>query len=168
LLNSPDRISGRHQENSAIFLEAQPIELSIFARMVWEGGLMLKRIAVVFGVVFLLVGFLGFVPAVTRDGHLLGIFHVNAAHNMVHILTGIAAIACGLVSDHAAQLFFRVFGVIYSLVAVLGFVMGDQPIFGIISNNLADAWLHTAIAAVSLFVGFGLHEAASSLSKRPA
>src|SRR5688572_26668726 len=109
---------------------------------------MLKRIAVAFGLVFLLVGVLGFVPGATRDGHLLGIFHVNPAHNMVHIITGIGAIACGLTSAHAAQLFFRIFGVVYGLVAVLGFMMGDRPLFGMIANNMADAWLHTAIAAV--------------------
>lgn len=126
---------------------------------------MLKRIAIAFGVVFLLVGFLGFVPGITRDEHLLGIFHVNPAHNVVHLLTGVVAIACGLTSAYASQLFFRIFGVIYALVAILGFIMGDQPIFGVISNNMADAWLHTAIAAVSLFLGFAYHEAEAGLDR---
>ena len=126
---------------------------------------MLKRIAIAFGVVFLLVGFLGFVPGVTRDEHLLGIFHVNPAHNVVHLLTGVVAIACGLTSAYASQLFFRIFGAIYGLVAILGFIMGDQPIFGLISNNMADAWLHTAIAAVSLFLGFAYHEAEAALDR---
>jgi hypothetical protein len=129
---------------------------------------MLQKIAVGFGIVFLAVGFLGFVPGVTKDEHLLGIFHVNAAHNMVHILTGTIAVICGLMSARASQLFFRIFGVVYGLVAVLGFMGGDQPILGLISNNRADAWLHTGIAAVSLFLGFGLHEAATSMSKKTA
>ena len=127
---------------------------------------MLKKIAVAFGVVFLLVGILGFVPGITQDGHLLGIFHVNPAHNMVHIITGIGAIACGLASAHAAQLFFRIFGVVYGLVAILGFMAGDQALFGLIANNRADAWLHTAIAAVSLYLGFGVREAATTLDER--
>jgi hypothetical protein len=127
---------------------------------------MLKRIAVAFGFVFLLVGVLGFVPGITRDGHLLGIFHVNPAHNFVHLLTGAAAIACGLTSAHAAQLFFRIFGIVYGLVAVLGFVAGDQPLLGIIANNRADAWLHTGIAAVSLFLGFAFHEAEAALDRK--
>jgi hypothetical protein len=124
---------------------------------------MLKRVAIGFGVVFLLVGILGFVPGITRDEHLLGIFHVNPAHNFVHVLTGAAAVACGLTSAYASQMFFRIFGAIYGLVAILGFAMGDRPIFGLISNNLADAWLHTAIAAVSLFLGFAFHEAETAL-----
>ena len=123
---------------------------------------MLQKIAYVFGGVFLLVGILGFVPAVTQDQHLLGIFHVNQAHNMVHIVTGLGAIACGLASAYASRLFFRIFGVVYGLVAILGFVMGDRPLLGIISNNLADAWLHTAIAAVSLFIGFAVRDTATA------
>jgi hypothetical protein len=124
---------------------------------------MLKRIAVVFGVTFILVGILGFLPGVTRDGHLLGIFHVNPAHNLVHLLTGAVALACAAASAHAAQLFLRIFGVVYGLVAVLGFMQGDGMLLGMIANNMADAWLHTAIAAVSLFLGFGVREAATAL-----
>jgi hypothetical protein len=127
---------------------------------------MVKKMAVTFGVIFLLVGALGFVPAITKDEHLLGIFHVNAAHNFVHLLTGAIALFSGLTSAHAAQLFFRIFGLVYGLVAVLGFVMGDQPLLGIIANNRADAWLHTGIAAVSLFLGFGFHEATAALDQR--
>jgi len=120
---------------------------------------MLKKICLLFGVVFVAVGLLGFVPGVTEGEHLLGIFHVNAAHNVVHILSGIAALICGSISTHAARMYFRLFGLIYGLVAVLGFVSGDRPIFGIISNNMADTWLHVAIAAVSLLLGFAVREA---------
>ena len=125
---------------------------------------MIKRIAVAFGLLFIVVGILGFVPAVTREGHLLGIFHVNPAHNAVHLLTGAIALACAAASGHACQLFFRIFGIVYALVAVLGFIQGDGMLLGLIANNIADAWLHTAIAAGSLFLGFGLHEAATALS----
>jgi hypothetical protein len=120
---------------------------------------MLKKICILFGVVFVTVGLLGFVPGVTHGEHLLGIFHVNAAHNVVHILSGIAALICGSIGTHAARMYFRVFGLIYGLVAVLGFVSGDRPILGIISNNMADTWLHVAIAAVSLLLGFAVKEA---------
>ena len=124
---------------------------------------MLRRMAVVFGAVFILVGFLGFVPGITRDGHLLGIFHVNPAHNVVHLLTGAVAISCAAASAHACQVFFRIFGIVYALVAVLGFVQGNGMLLGAIANNIADAWLHAGIAAVSLFLGFGVREAATAL-----
>lgn len=38
---------------------------------------MVKTFAVIFGLVFLVVGILGFVPAATPDGMLLNTFHVN-------------------------------------------------------------------------------------------
>jgi hypothetical protein len=116
---------------------------------------MRKTLALLFGTVFVLVGILGFIPAVAPNEHLLGIFHVNAAHNAVHLLTGIVAIICGLASEHAAILFFRIFGIVYGLVAVLGLVGGERPILGVLSNNMADVWLHIVIAAVSLLIGFG-------------
>lgn len=115
---------------------------------------MIKSAAVVFGIVFLAVGILGFVPAVTKDEMLLGIFHVNMAHNIVHLAAGAAALLAGLTSSGAARVYFRVFGVIYGLVAVLGLIQGNEPLLGIISNNMADVWLHFAIAAVSLILGF--------------
>jgi hypothetical protein len=126
---------------------------------------MFKKMAIAFGAVLVLVGIVGFVPGITPNEHLLGIFHVNAAHNIVHLLSGLVALACGLTSAHAAQTFFRTFGVVYGLIALLGFVGGDRPIFGIISNNLADAWLHTGIAVVSLLLGFVLRELPPSLDR---
>lgn len=59
--------------------------------------------ALVTGVVFLLVGLLGFVPGVTTDydqlqfashdssAMLLGVFQVSVLHNIVHLLFGVAA-----------------------------------------------------------------------------
>jgi len=50
---------------------------------------MIKIAAVLFGIVFLLVGILGFVPAATNNEMLFGTFHVNTAHNFVHLASGI-------------------------------------------------------------------------------
>jgi hypothetical protein len=115
---------------------------------------MVKTMAVLFGVVFLVIGILGFVPAVTKDHMLLGIFHVNAAHNVVHLLSGAVALFAGMTSVGASRTYFRIFGIVYGLVAVLGFFVGDGMLLGLISNNTADTWLHVAIAAVSLILGF--------------
>jgi hypothetical protein len=116
---------------------------------------MVKTMANVFGVVFLLVGILGFVPGITPNGHLLGIFHVNTAHNLVHIASGIAALIAAGMGYRAARNYFRIFGAIYALVAILGFATGGtDPLLGLIANNPADNWLHAAIALVSLALGF--------------
>jgi hypothetical protein len=118
----------------------------------------LTKIAMVFGAVFLLIGVLGFVPAAAPDGMLLGIFHINTAHNLVHLVSAAAALACAK-SAVNARLYFKVFGVVYALVAVLGFFTGHGHIMGIVANNMADNLLHVLIAGVSLYLGFMHQEA---------
>ena len=117
---------------------------------------MVKSAAILFGIVFFLIGILGFVPAVTpSNGMLLGIFHVNTAHNIVHLASGIVFLLCGMAGAGLSQTFFRIFGIIYALVAILGFFYGDDALLGIVANNTADTWLHVGLAAVMLFLGFG-------------
>jgi hypothetical protein len=117
---------------------------------------MVKSAAVLFGIVFLAIGILGFVPGVTNDQMLLGIFHVNTAHNAVHLLTGVVALLAGMSGPGAARIFFRIFGLVYALVAVLGLMHlgADTNLLGLISNNDADTYLHIGIAVVSLLLGF--------------
>ena len=119
---------------------------------------MLQKAAITFGIILLVVGILGFVPGAAPDNMLLGLFHVNAAHNVVHLLSGAVALWAGLTSASNSRLYFRVFGVVYALVAVLGFVSGDEPVLGIVANNAADTWLHVLIAVVSLALGFGVKD----------
>ena len=117
---------------------------------------MLKKIAYLFGIVLLGIGILGFLPAATPGGLLLGVFHVNTLHNWIHIVTGLLAFvaASDVVPSFTSKLYFQLFGVIYGVVALLGFYYGDNPIFGLIANNQADNFLHVVIALVSLYLGF--------------
>ena len=120
---------------------------------------MLKNIAIAFGIVFIIVGILGFVPTVAPNGLLLGYFEVNPAHNVVHLATGVVALVVAFISEKAIRLFFQIFGVIYALVALMGFFMGNQPLLGIVAINAADNWLHVLIAIVALYLGFGMKAA---------
>jgi hypothetical protein len=121
---------------------------------------MLKAAAILFGLVFLMVGALGFVPAITIQTNgmpmLLGIFHVNTAHNLVHLASGAVFLLCGLASTGASRTFFRIFGLVYAVVTVLGFWKGDGLLLGVISNNMPDVWLHLVLAAVMLLLGFAI------------
>lgn len=117
---------------------------------------MLRRIAIIFGVIMLVIGILGFVPQMMNGDLLFGLFRVNDIHNFIHILTGLIAIICGLTcNNYAARLFFQIFGVVYALIALLGFFYMNEPLFGIIAHNMADTFLHILIAALSLYLGFG-------------
>lgn len=75
-------------------------------------------------------------------------------HNTIHIASGAVALFCAFAGAGAARKYFQIFGVVYLLVALLGFYYGNNPLVGMVEHNQADIWLHIAIAAVSLFLGF--------------
>lgn len=123
---------------------------------------MAKQIAVVFGIVMLLVGVLGFVPAFNTAGPsgtsytmLLGIFAVNPVHNVIHLATGAVALAAGLYGSGAyARMYFLVFGIVYTLVTLIGITGllfdGHGSLLGIVPINGADNALHVAITLLAL------------------
>lgn len=113
---------------------------------------MLTALAKVFGAVFILIGVLGFVPGITSNGHLLGIFEVSPLHNIIHLASGIAALAMAG-SNKLAKTYFQVFGVVYTVVTIAGFVQGTT-VLGLIGVNLADNLLHLAISVITLYAGF--------------
>ncbi|TSC87048.1 MAG: hypothetical protein G01um10148_153 [Parcubacteria group bacterium Gr01-1014_8] len=128
---------------------------------------MVQTLAWVFGVVLTLVGVLGFVPGITSDGMLLGIFMVDGLHSVIHLVSGLAALAAAW-GIWSTRMYFQVFGVIYGLVTVIGFLQGDT-VLGLIGINMADNVLHLLIAAVALYAGFGMKEDGMGMSTpRPA
>jgi hypothetical protein len=116
---------------------------------------MAKTLGMLFGIVFLAIGILGFVPGITTNEMLLGIFMVNTVHSIVHIASGAVFLIASMSGAGAARLWFQIFGLIYAVVAIMGFVVGNGMIFNLISNNTADTWLHVVLAVVMLAIGFG-------------
>ena len=81
---------------------------------------MANRVATILGVVFLLVGVLGFVAP-----NLLGA-HLSTMHNIVHLVSGAISLFVGLkVSPSGAKMFCLIFGIVYGLLGVIGFVRGE-------------------------------------------
>ena len=116
---------------------------------------MVKPAAVIFfGIVFLLIGILGFVPGVAPDEMLFKIFHVNAAHNVVHIVSGIIFLLAAAAGAGAARTWFQIFGISYAIVVIWGFAVGTGNTLWVVSNNPADTWLRVVLAVMMLFVGF--------------
>lgn len=112
---------------------------------------MSKTLVMVLGVVFVLIGIWGFF---TSDNMLLGMFEVDTVHNMVHLLSGVLALAMAAMGESSAKLYGKIFGVVYALVTVLGFVMPDQKLLGLMQVNLNDNYLHLVLAVVLLWIGF--------------
>jgi hypothetical protein len=84
---------------------------------------MAKTICKILGVVFILVGLVGFVAP-----GFLGT-HLSVAHNLVHIISGALALYFGFAgTPSGARLFCIVFGVVYGLLGIAGFLLGtNQP-----------------------------------------
>ena len=121
-----------------------------------------RIVTLVFGAVYVLVGVLGFLgdPIVAEGSHpdmqsatgnLLGIFPINAIHNVVHLLIG-AALLYGSTAHDRAIAVARAVGVVYLLVGLLGIFAPDT--FGIMPIGGADIGLHLASAAILLGVTF--------------
>jgi hypothetical protein len=115
---------------------------------------MLRTAAKIFGVVLLAVGVLGFIPALTPDRKLLGIFEVNTVHNLIHLASGAVALYTSMKSELASRKYFQIFGVVYGLVAVLGVFHMEKDLLGIVAHNTADLFLHVLIAGSALYLGF--------------
>jgi hypothetical protein len=111
---------------------------------------LIKQFTWILGVILLLIGIAGFF---TGD-HLL-VFKIDSLHNIVHLASGILALAAVSMGESVARLYLIVFGIIYAIVAVLGFVSTDGTIFGLITINMSDNYLHSAIALACLGVGLG-------------
>lgn len=113
----------------------------------------------VFGVVLLVAGLLGFFLA--PNGMLFGILDTDFTQNAVHTIAGIIALIVGFKATGMARTFFRVLGVVYVIVAVLGFVSGST-VLGLMSVNMADNVLHLAVGLVAVWVGFMMKSRAES------
>lgn len=125
-----------------------------------------RTVAMLVGIVFVLVGVLGFIPALVPGGALLGIFAVNSLHSIVHLLIGILGIAAA--STGWPRLYNRVVGVVYFALAILGFIPALVPngaLLGLVSINLSDNFLHLVVGAVLIIVGFFVADRATATAR---
>lgn len=120
-----------------------------------------KSVALWLGVIFLVVGVAGFIPPLTPDGKVLGLFLVDPLHNIVHLLTGALAVFAAKSGESAVKMYFQVFGVVYALVTVLGFLT-STGLFGLLPVNIWDNLFHLVVAVVALYYGFGGKKAAKA------
>jgi len=114
---------------------------------------MLITLARVFGAIFIVVGALGFVPALVPGGNLLGLFPVNAVHNLVHVGLGVWGVIAGA-SLAASLIYFRGIAIVYGLLAVLGLIPATNTLFGLAPIHGADVVLHAVLALIAAYLGF--------------
>jgi hypothetical protein len=126
-----------------------------------------RNFALLFGIVFLLVGIAGFVPQLVtplhaehpslslaaNSGQLFGLFPVNVAHDVVHVLFGL----WGLIafrSVAAARGYARGVALIYLVLTIAGFVPQLDNMFGLVPLYGNDIWLHAVLALIAAYFGW--------------
>ena len=136
-----------------------------------------RTFALILGIVFVVIGIAGFVPGLVQHmepatgaapgdpdaaatsavvngyGYLLGLFPINALHNLFHILWGIFGIVAYR-SFSGARTFARATAIVYGLFMVMGLIPGLNTTFGLVPLYGHDVWLHALLAAISAYFGF--------------
>lgn len=114
---------------------------------------LLTTFAIIFGIVLLVVGVLGFIPQLKTNGLLFGLLNVDANHNVIHIffgLIGLWSASC----PRASQLYFRIIGIIFVLIALLGFWHEEYPSFEFFSKDIFHSIFLLVIGVAALVLGF--------------
>ncbi len=102
------------------------------------------------GTALILLGIFGFIPAITPNNHVFGIFMVDGEHNIIHIIIGSIMWIAGLWTNR-----FTIY-----LILLIGFAFLGLSMFGFFSQksigsfNTADNLLHLGISLFSLFQGW--------------
>ena len=122
---------------------------------------MLQTLTLLFGIVFLAVGILGFIPGITTHygdlsfagddsaSKLLGIFQVSVLHNLIHVLFGLVGLWAARGFD-SSRIYMLGGGIIYLTLFVLGLFDG----LNWVPANNADDWLHLALGVVMVGIGY--------------
>lgn len=121
--------------------------------------------ALIYGIVFLLVGIAGFIPGLTTNydtmqfaGHhseamLLGVFQVSILHNIVHLLYGIAGVALAR-KGTTARHYLLWGGVVYLVLWLYGLFVGHDSPANFVPLNNADNWLHLGLGVTMIALSF--------------
>jgi Domain of unknown function (DUF4383) len=138
-----------------------------------------QTLALLFGVAFLAVGILGFIPGITTDlgdikfagkdspSELLAIFRVSILHNIVHLLFGIAGIALSRTTANA-KMYLLYSGVIYVVLLVYGLFVELRDSSNFIPVNTADTLLHLVLAVGLLGSWYISKDEGDVVTQRPA
>ena len=129
-----------------------------------------RYFALIMGIAFLLVGVMAFIPGLVTTGedhglhvtgpgtgYLLGLFHVNVIHNLVHILFGVWGIIAYKRYD-ASRSYARVVAIAYAALALIGVCPSPRinTVFGLVPIHGHDVWLHAVIALAAAFFGWAV------------
>lgn len=137
-----------------------------------------RLFALISGIVYLLVGIMGFIPIfvaapVTAPdlaveagyGYLLGIFPINVLHNIVHLAVGFWGVL-SYRSYSGSRTYSKGLAIFYGLLTIMGFFPVLQTTFGLIPIFSHDIWLHAVTAIIAAYFGFVAKPRSSTAQER--
>jgi preprotein translocase subunit Sss1 len=132
-----------------------------------------RTVALSLGVLFLVLGIAGFIPAFMTlpvsaptthvdaprllfddgYGYVFGLFPTNFLHNAVHIVVGLLGLAAAT-SLSGALTFNRGFAVAYAAIALMGLLHATNTTFGLMPIYGNNVWLNALGTLLAGYVGF--------------
>lgn len=126
-----------------------------------------RNFALVFGIAYLGAGLLGLMPGLltppppdappvrfdVMNGMLLGLFHVNLLHTVVHLAIGAWGLAA-FMGWFQPRVYARSLAVLYGALGIIGLIPGLHTLLGLVPLHGHDVWLHLGTAAVAAFFGW--------------
>lgn len=127
---------------------------------------MAKKLTVVFGIIFVLVGLLGFVSNPFFGSG--AIFASDVGHDMLYILTGIILLAFGFLKPESSLKALKVFGIIYLIITIFGFVLVPTggSLFGLILLNSADHFLNLVVGVILIILAYAVDKNQLGLDRK--
>lgn len=116
----------------------------------------IQRITLGLGIFYVAIGILGFVPGITSNGLLLGIFAVNALHNIAHLVIG-AVLIWGSMSASVTMV-NKAMAAVFAVLVVASFI---APILEQLPLNPADTVLHLVSMLITGYLGFAARPASA-------
>lgn len=111
---------------------------------------MTRFLAILFGIYFIFLGVVGFLPNFNQGNLLFGYFSISVFHNLFYVVTGVLAIMSA--TDYrAAKIFFKLFGIVFVIMGIVGYFRQDLYFAHV---NTADNLLHLISGAIALVIGF--------------
>lgn len=133
-----------------------------------------RYFALTIGILFLLLGFSGFIPNLmtmssanasndlvvaspglysTGFGYVFGLFPTNIVHNIVHLAVGFLGIA-SFMSVTGARVFNRAFAISYILLAIMGLLPYTRTTFGLMPIFGNNVWFNGVAGLIAAYYGF--------------
>jgi len=116
-----------------------------------------RTAALAIGIIFIVVGLLGFIDNPIVGSSEKAMFHADTVHNMVHIISGLLFVLVAMAAPASASTVMIIFGIVYLLIGILGITSigedGMAKVLGFLHVNAADNYLHIALGIVIALAG---------------